>query len=474
MAVPKGEKSLAFRLNLKLFACRFSAFLAMDILICTIFAVALLYDTERRASSLALSDPSWSVKSERTLAAAGYAIQITEEPQEGFRIPAGLSGFLHESTREAERSFSVDEDVSGFFESLNALRYNLMQPLSPHGPQTLVVTVDIGNSVSIFTVAMMILLIWQSALLIFALRSDSRDINRILKPLRELTTTTQTLSGGGRLSPAELEKLAGALDSISAAQLDTRLPLSGVNEELQPLALAINDMLARIDEAYRSQIQFISDASHELRTPIAVIQGYSSLLSRWGTEDPATTQESINAIKSEADSMKELVERLLFLARGDNDSMHVVMERLNLSSIAAEVIREVEMIDPLHVYAAELSDEVWVKADSGLIKQLMRIIIDNSIKHTPAKGRITLIVGQEGNEALLAVRDEGEGINPKDLPYVFDRFYRADASRNRDTGGAGLGLAIAKWIIERHGGYFKMISMEQMGTKTAIYFPADS
>jgi signal transduction histidine kinase len=471
MTERKGDKSIAFRLNFKFLASRFSAFLLMDIIICFIFSGALLYNAEQRAASLALSSPSVSMKSEQTLAAAGFTIHIADEPAVGFKPPIGLSGILPEGTREARRSFTVSDDASGFLGTLEALRYRVMLPLSPQSAQTLTIMIDVGKAVMVFTVAAIIVLIWQALLLLFAIRSDSRDIARILQPLRELTATTQTLSVGGRLTPEELKKLAGALDSISAAQLDKRLPLTGVNEELQPLAMAINEMLQRIDEAYRSQIQFISDASHELRTPIAVIQGYASLLSRWGTEDPATTQESVNAIKSEADSMKELVERLLFLARGDNDSMHVVMERLNLSSIAAEVLREVEMIDPLHIYAAEIKGEVWVLADSGLIKQLMRIIIDNSIKHTPAKGRITLIIQQEGKEALLAVRDEGEGINPQDLPHVFDRFYRADSSRNRDTGGAGLGLAIAKWIIERHGGYFKMMSMEQMGTKTAVYLP---
>jgi len=471
MAGRKADKSIAFRLSFKLFASRFSAFLAIDIMICLIFAGVLLYSAEGRAADLLRSDPSYVLKSEQPLYSVGYAVYITEGLPEGFKLPAGLAGFLPSSTRSSARSFTVEGEPSGLFDTLGALRYNLAQPISVHDSRTLVVSVGIGGSVRVFAVSAIIVLIFQALMFLSAIKSDSRDIARILQPLRELSETAQTLSGGGRLTPEELGKLAGALDSISAAQLDKRLPLSGVNEELQPLAMAINEMLQRIDEAYRSQIRFISDASHELRTPIAVIQGYASLLSRWGTEEPETMMESVKAIKSEADSMKELVERLLFLARGDSDSMRVVMERLNLSTVAAEVLREVEMIDPLHVYAAELENEVYVKADSGLIKQLLRILIDNSIKHSPAKSRITLIVRREGNEALIAVRDEGDGINPQDLPRVFDRFYRADSSRNRDTGGAGLGLAIAKWIIERHGGYFKMTSMEKMGTKTAIYLP---
>ena len=466
------SKDYTFRLNLKLFTSRLAAFLAMDIFICLIFVCALLYSAEINAAGLVLSAQPREAQETQTeaLSVAGYTIEVTGGPPIGGKPPKIIARFLPDATAEASRSFSLAGEPSGFFETLSSIRYRLMQP---QGEGTLAVTADVGRIVVLFAVSAIIVLVWQALSLLGAIVKNSRDVARILQPLRELTATTKTLSGGGRLTPDELSKLAAALDSIGATQLDARLPLRGVKEELRPLAVAINELLQRIDETYSSQIKFISDASHELRTPIAVIQGYANLLTRWGAEDPETMQESINAIKSEADAMKDLVEQLLFLARWDNDSMHVVMERLNLSGVAAETLREVEMIDPSHVFTSELEDEVWVNVDRGLIKQLLRILIDNSIKHTPAGGQITLIVRREGQEAILAVRDEGDGIASQDLPYVFDRFYRSDASRNRDTGGTGLGLAIAKWIIERHGGYIRMMSMEKLGTKTTVCLPAE-
>ena len=235
----------------------------------------------------------------------------------------------------------------------------------------------------------------------------------------------------------ELKALAGKLDEINATHLDRRIDLPGTQKELKTLAQAINAMLDRINEAYRSQMRFVSDASHELRTPIAVIQGYANLLNRWGKDDPATRQEAIDAIRQEADSMKELVEQLLFLARGDNDSMHIEMETFDLTEVAAEVLKETGMIDQTHTFSARWEGAVPVCADVGLTKQALRILVDNSIKYTPAGGHITLSAALRDGMARLSVQDEGQGIDAGSLPHVFDRFYRTDQSRARQTGGTG-------------------------------------
>ncbi len=197
-----------------------------------------------------------------------------------------------------------------------------------------------------------VLLICQLASLITNLFKNAGSIKKVLRPIQELAATAAKLNQAERMSPEELRALAGKLDEINATHLDQRVSVSGTQRELQTLAQAINAMLDRIDEAYRSQMRFVSDASHELRTPIAVIQGYANLLNRWGKDDPATRQEAIDAIRAEADSMKELVEQLLFLARGDNDSMHIQMEMFDLTEVAAEVLKETEMIDQTHTFAA--------------------------------------------------------------------------------------------------------------------------
>jgi len=217
-------------------------------------------------------------------------------------------------------------------------------------------------------------------------------------------------------------------------------------------------------------LTFVSDASHELRTPISVIQGYANLLDRWGKNDEKTLQESIDAIKDETANMKGLVEQLLFLARGDNNTMALQIERFELSVLAVEVLRETQMIDGGHEYDSSVAP-VFINADKSLIKQATRILIDNAMKYTPSGKRITISVSDADGYARLTVQDEGIGIAPDAVPQIFDRFFRADESRARATGGTGLGLSIAKWITERHGGHMEVLSRQDIGTRISIVLP---
>jgi len=259
-----------------------------------------------------------------------------------------------------------------------------------------------------------------------------------------------------------------------------------MGDDLTPLAAAINEMLARIDEAYRSQIQFVSDASHELRTPIAVIQGYADLLTRWGTNDPETMKESVSAIRQEAAAMNDMVEQLLFLARGDSNFMSMQWNPVDLSALGAEALHEIEMIGEGRRFLGAISPGITVEGDYGMLKQLTRILLDNSVKYTSAGGQITLRVEkrpapittqksapEEGaaGYAALVVQDEGAGIPEEAVPYIFDRFYRTDESRTRNTGGSGLGLAIGKWIAQRHNGLIEVTSRENIGTRMSVLLP---
>gem|GEM_PF-103414 len=339
----------------------------------------------------------------------------------------------------------------------------------------LIAETDLGFPLFCFIRGFAVLLMVEILSAFHSLRQNGRRIRRTLRPLQELTASARALSAtGNQLSPEALKRMTGALDSINVSHLDARLPLSGVSEELRPLAAAINEMLTRIDEAYREQIRFVSDASHELRTPIAVIQGYADLLSRWGTEDPETMKEAIAAIRQEATAMKEMVEQLLFLARGERDFMEVDWQRINISALVAEVFREIEMIDETHRFDASIEPAVFVEGDDGLLKQLMRILVDNSMKYTPAGGRISLRVEKRDRQAALIVQDEGSGIPEKAIPHIFDRFYRADESRTRETGGSGLGLSIAKWIARRHDGAIEVTSREGIGTRMTVLLPLHS
>ncbi len=311
----------------------------------------------------------------------------------------------------------------------------------------------------------------QAVILLFTLFAGERTVRRILRPIQDLAAAAARLNTAAHTSRRELEDLAGALDQIDAGRLDSRIDLSGTQRELRSLAQSINAMLDRVNSAYSAQMRFVSDASHELRTPIAVIQGYAALLDRWGKSDPAALQESIDAIRAEAESMERLVEQLLFLARGDNDSQPVNPEPFDLAALAGEVLREEQLIHPWRAFLPVWEGEVPVHADPALIKQAARILVDNAVKYSPEEGRIWLRVSRGEDYARLTVQDEGAGISQEDLPHIFERFYRADRSRDRRTGGTGLGLAIARWIVERHGGWFEVVSREGVGSRITFVLP---
>lgn len=339
-----------------------------------------------------------------------------------------------------------------------------------------VVTYSLGKVLEEYLYPLYALLILEALILLTGIVKGRRSIRHILRPLTEMSRQAQNLSTAPQkgLSAEEIKRLrelAGTISNIDATKLDRRLSVDGTQSELVDLANAINSMLNRIDEAYRSQVRFVSDASHELRTPISVIQGYANLLDRWGKNDEATLQEAIDAIKSESESMKELIEQLLFLARGDNETLHLDLEIFDCSEIIEEIFKEAQMIDSLHTFRIKSSAPAFVKADRQLLKQALRILIDNSIKYTPDNGEIAVSVTNDGGMVRISVQDNGIGIDPHNLPYIFDRFYRSEESRARKTGGSGLGLAIMKWIIDRHGGTIEVISRKDIGTRTTILMP---
>ena len=303
---------------------------------------------------------------------------------------------------------------------------------------------------------------------------SAKGARRLLKPLDRMAQTAQRLSD----EAARQQKRGGVMDeekfhSLEHAieQIDIGDKLSTGDKDLQGLEDAINDLLARMHAAYRQQAQFVSDASHELRTPIAVIQGYVRMLDRWGKDDEKVLEESIAAIKTETDHMKTLVEQLLFLARGDSGRQQMNPEGMDLSALAGELLTEYRMIDEAHEWKQGKLEGAPVTADPALLKQAARVLIDNAVRYTPAGGSIRLSAGVEGDSAWLEVQDGGIGIADGDVPRIFDRFFRADPARARASGGTGLGLSIARWIVERHQGHFEVVSRPELGTRIRMYIP---
>lgn len=262
--------------------------------------------------------------------------------------------------------------------------------------------------------------------------------------------------------------------TLSASNLSDRISVEGAKNELKDLALVINGMLDRIEVSYNSQKQFVSDASHELRTPIAVIQGYVGMLQRWGKTDREVLDEGISAIEQEAASMKELVERLLFLARHDKKTLMLEMESFDPLEVMSEIHREAKMLSENHRFELSPVQNSRISGDKDMIKQLMRILLDNAIKYTPSGGNITLGVKKDRTHCILSVTDTGAGISAEELPKVFDRFYRCDEARKSQTSGHGLGLSIARIIVAAHGGKLKVRSKVGYGTTFSVLLPLET
>lgn len=407
-----------------------------------------------------------------TMAEQDYQDYIIEEKPQGVKLPGILNALFPEQTRGAIRQIVAGPDTGSFGKNIAGAEYRVWLPL-PGEDSYYALEYNIGDYLAVFLPVLLAVLFFELLFIAGSIFKGAGAVRRALQPIADLTQSARNINTAKTAQPmAQLRDLAGTIDTINATDLDTRISISSEQNELKDLAGAINAMLDRINEAYRSQTRFVSDASHELRTPIAVIQGYANLLDRWGKNDEAALQESIEAIKSEADNMKDLVEQLLFLARGDNDSMQLSMEEINLGELVAEIVRETVMIDPNHDLKSKADSDVYTIGDIHLIKQAIRIFIDNSVKYTPHNGAISVTTSRDGDFAKVVVQDSGIGIPPLDIPHVFDRFFRADDSRARKTGGTGLGLSIAKWIIDRHRGTVEILSREDIGTRIMISLPA--
>ena len=297
-------------------------------------------------------------------------------------------------------------------------------------------------------------------------------IRRTLKPLDEIAQTASRLSNM-TFDEEKFQNLEEAISKISPVISDERIYTG--DSELHGLEEAINNLLERMRDSYKQQARFVSDASHELRTPISVIQGYANMLDRWGKNDESVLNESIEAIKSESENMKNLVEQLLFLARGINGKTQINPKEFLLNDMMNEVLEESKMIDEKHIYKYYSSEEIIVQGDIGLLKQAARILIENAAKYTEENEVIMLKTGiNEKGEPYFSIQDNGIGMDEKDIPHIFERFFRADTARVRKNGGTGLGLSIAKWIVDGHKGYFSVLSRKGIGTRITIFLPGSS
>lgn len=273
---------------------------------------------------------------------------------------------------------------------------------------------------------------------------------KLLKPIQEITMTAK---------------------EITSKNLDKRIPTNGADDELKDLADTFNLMIERLERDFEKQRRFVTDASHELRTPLSVIHGHVNLLNRWGKNDEMQLNRSLTTLKSETNNMNKLIENLLVLAKGDNNVFIIKKEEMLINSLLKEVVDETLLSHNELSISYTCEDSLKVSGDYNSLKQVLRILVDNSIKFSTPTGEIIIEAERKNSGTFISVIDKGVGIPSESLPYVFDRFYRVDESRTKATGGTGLGLSIAKQIVEAHGGKISVESELSKGTKITFSIP---
>ncbi len=323
------------------------------------------------------------------------------------------------------------------------------------------------------------LFIFEGIHLIFSLFGTAQ-IRKKLKPLNDLAVKAEKLSSLP-LDLSKIEHLEQAIENLSPDSPNAKI--STGDKDLQSIEVALNNLLYRMKESQKQQSRFVSDASHELRTPISVIQGYVNMLDRWGKEDENILNESIEALKNESQHMKDLIEQLLFLARGDSGRNTLHYTFFDLNEVVKEVWEESLMIDEDHIYrfvnsngnavdddGRILNPPATMEGDLSMVKQSIRIFVQNAAKYSNKGDTITLRVNASPGSVNYQIQDEGIGMQESAVVHIFERFYRSDEARNGETGGSGLGLSIAKWIVDAHEGTIDVLSRPEFGTRFTVNF----
>lgn len=285
-------------------------------------------------------------------------------------------------------------------------------------------------------------------------------------------------SAGGyflaRKSLAPIASMNSQTQRISAENLSARLDVTNSRDELGRLATTINDLLARLENSFNEQQRFIADASHELRTPLAVLRGETEVALN-KTRTVAEYEQSLSLIQDEAERLSRIVEDLFILARQPvNTRAALNKERVSLNDAVRDCVRAAQVLAMQKGVRLSLDNDspaIALNGDEDLIRRMILNLLDNAVKYTPAGGEISLALGRENGNVEIVVRDTGIGIPEAAQPHVFDRFYRVDKARARAMGGAGLGLSIAQWIVEVHGGEINLVSTPGHGSTFTVILP---
>ena len=273
---------------------------------------------------------------------------------------------------------------------------------------------------------------------------------------------------------APIKRLTRIARRIEAGDLHERVPVPRSKDEVQSLALTFNEMIERLDKAFKRQRRFVADASHELRTPVAAIRSMTDVMLAQRTPiEPEEYLAVLRDVNAEAERLGHLINDLLALARTDENQALLEHEPVRLDLLVADVVATTEPLAAEKGITMEVlaNEPATVLGDEVRLIQVIMNLIDNALTYTNAGGTVKLEVVVQNNSAILTVRDTGIGIAPEHLEHIFERFYRVDPARSRAAGGTGLGLAIVEWIVRAHGGKITVASEVGHGTTLNVTLP---
>ncbi len=275
--------------------------------------------------------------------------------------------------------------------------------------------------------------------------------NKVLKPINEINRITR---------------------EITSKNLQLRVPLPSTHDELGQLVETINEMIERLEKSFLQIQQFTADASHELKTPLTILKGEAELALR-KQRDPEEYREYLRSSLEEINRMTRLVQDLLILSRADTGRLTLHKEPLNLATLVDACCDQCRFLGEGQEVKVlfDRQEEIWVLGDKYRLKQMLFNLVENAIKYSDRGRKVEVHTRQNGRFVNVLVKDEGVGIDKKDIPYIFDRFYRVDKSRSREAGGTGLGLSICKWIAEAHGGKITVESTLGKGSCFTVWLP---
>jgi heavy metal sensor kinase len=269
-----------------------------------------------------------------------------------------------------------------------------------------------------------------------------------------------------------VQNIMRAAQEITLHHLGRRLPVSESGDEIAGMSVALNQMIARIDESFQHTSRFTGDASHELRTPLTIIHGeLEAMLLRRKLEPDL--REALASLLEEVERLVRIVEGLFALSRLDTGEAQTERVRLDLAKLAETTAEQMCLLaEEKHIdLRCQTRESVEVEGDRARLKQVVVNLLDNAIKYTPENGKISLTVGSQNGTALLEVTDSGPGVSNEALPHLFERFYRSEEARSHEAGGAGLGLSIVHAICTAHGGSVSVENISPTGCHVTVGLP---